>query len=260
MKTSRLPKTLGPIIARRSLSRGPIGHTAAVVEIGRPRKSRGRDEFYCPYRIIGIGDDDVAAAYGLDAVQALQLAHRAVGARLTVYHDLTWLGGETGFPPVDERLPIEWARAIEIASHRELGPMANASPWPPLEVLASPRQPRRSFFFTKSYLPHVLLRRELFPAATDALVHYGVPSARLCELLRSHAETTRLPLRFVGDLDPLDLTVYAALMTGGAPLRGRRRAPVPVVYVGIDDEWLALCERHMQWSRTRRRSVLFDGS
>ena len=36
--------------------------------------------------------------------------------------------------------------------------------------------------------------------------------------------------------------MFATLKTGGAPLRSRARAPVPVAYFGIDDDWLGTCE------------------
>src|SRR6266702_2092706 len=108
---------LGVVIATRSLSRGKSRRASAIVAIGKPRKNPGREEYQCPYRISGVDDDRVMVAYGGDAVQALQLAHRAIGAQLDSHPDLTWLGGETGFPSVDRRLPIEWARAIDLATY-----------------------------------------------------------------------------------------------------------------------------------------------
>src|SRR6266496_2248480 len=79
---------LGRVIARRRLTRGRGPRGVAVVEIGRARKNKGRDEYYCPYRITGVGDEKVRAAYGVDAVQAMQLVSKAVAAELFRYPDL----------------------------------------------------------------------------------------------------------------------------------------------------------------------------
>src|SRR6266702_4672047 len=113
---------LGVVIATRSLSRGKSRRASAIVAIGKPRKNPGREEYQCPYRISGVDDDRVMVAYGVDAVQALQ-----------------------------------WARAIDLATYEPRGSRADASPWPPLEVLPSARPPKRVFLFTKSYLPHLWL-------------------------------------------------------------------------------------------------------
>ncbi len=238
---------LGRVIAKRHLTRGRGSRGGAVVEIGQPRKSKGRDEYYCPYRIAGVGDEKVRAAYGVDAVQAMQLASKAVAAELFRYPDLKWLGVHgSGFPPADESLPMEWARAIDMTS--TASPAEPAAPpglWPPLEWFASPARPVRSFVFTKVWLPRMWLRSEIFPARTDAVVHYGMPSPRHCEMLRAHARAIGTGMRFVGDLDPLDLAVFATLRTGGAPLRSRAAAAIPIAYFGIDDFWLGMCERRL---------------
>jgi hypothetical protein len=219
----------------------------AVVEIGQPRKTKGHDDFHCPYRIRGIGDETVRGAYGVDAVQALQLVSQAVAAQLFRHPDLTWLGMPgNGFPPADKSLPMEWARAVDATSTAPPDePVEPPSVWPPLEFYVSTARPSRVFFFTKVWLPRMWLRSERYPERTDAIVHYGMPSRRQCELLRAHARATAMPLRFVGDLDPLDLAVFRSLQSGGAPLRARASPAVPVVYAGIDDDWLSLCERRL---------------
>jgi hypothetical protein len=239
---------LGRIIARRQLTRGRGRRAVAVVEIGQPRKTRGQDDYHCPYRIRGVGDETVRAAYGADAVQAVQLVSKAIAAELFRHPDLTWLGmSGNGFPPADESLPMEWARAVDATSTAPPDePIEAPGVWPPLEFYVSTSRPTRIFFFTKVWFPRMWLRSDLFPDRTDAVVHYGMPSRRQCGLLRTHAGAAGAPLRFVGDLDPLDLTVFASLQAGGAPLRARAAPAVQVTYAGIDDAWLCICERRLR--------------
>ena len=220
----------------------------AVVEIGQPRKTRGHDEYHCPYRIIGVGDGTVRAAYGVDAVQAVQLVSKAIAAELFRYPDLKWLGmSDNGFPPADKSLPMEWARAIDATSTAPPDePLEPPGEWPPLEFYVSTTRPTRVFFFTKVWLPRMWLRSDVYPQRTDSIVHYGMPSRRQRELLRAHSSLAGAALRFVGDLDPLDLTVFASLQAGGAPLRGDAAPAVPVAYAGIDDPWLSICERRLR--------------
>jgi len=56
----------------------------------------------CPYQILGIGDERVRCAGGVDAVQALQLAMEMIGSelyfKLNRQHDgkLRWEAGKEG--------------------------------------------------------------------------------------------------------------------------------------------------------------------
>ena len=77
---------LGKVIATRRL-RGPAA-TVVTVQVGLPRKTRGLEEYSCPYYVRGVGDGLVRAAFGVDAVQALQLALRAVEATLARWPDM----------------------------------------------------------------------------------------------------------------------------------------------------------------------------
>jgi hypothetical protein len=55
------------------------------VLIGKPQKvanpSNG-DLVFCPYQVLGIGDEKVRSAGGVDEVQALQLAMEMIGSEL----------------------------------------------------------------------------------------------------------------------------------------------------------------------------------
>ncbi|HEX8183744.1 MAG TPA: hypothetical protein VF747_03310, partial [Blastocatellia bacterium] len=63
-----------------------------------PDPKEGGD-WCCPYQIIGLGDDKVSAAFGVDPLQALLLALQKAGAELSYYQrvqniKLTWLDDE----------------------------------------------------------------------------------------------------------------------------------------------------------------------
>lgn len=119
-----LPKVrgvaLGSVIAARRLESTTERGSAVTVEIGRPRKPRGRDDYFCPYRIRGTGDEAVRAAYGVDAIQALQLVMHAIGSALAGRHDLRFLGNEDlGFPSPEELLLLSEARKRKASSPRQ---------------------------------------------------------------------------------------------------------------------------------------------
>ena len=56
--------------------------TSVALEIGRPEKFPDGEDYFCPYRVVGLGNDKVRYAGGVDAVQALLLALKKVGAQL----------------------------------------------------------------------------------------------------------------------------------------------------------------------------------
>jgi len=113
----------------------------------------------------------------------------------------------------------------------------NPEPFPPMKVYLGGGRPRRLLYFTKDFLcNHWMLHGE-FPKHWIALVRYGVPTSNYLEEVRHRSKELALPISFVGDLDPLDLTVYAMLRCGSADLRPKSRA-LPVNYFGISDRWL----------------------
>jgi hypothetical protein len=77
----RDPVELGEIIARRELSLSGGGHV--LIEIGIPFEVKfEHPEYWCPYRITGIGSGRVRRTVGIDAVQALMLALQIIGSDL----------------------------------------------------------------------------------------------------------------------------------------------------------------------------------
>jgi hypothetical protein len=95
---------LGNVIAQRVYFRaGDSTHSAVVqVQIGTPRTSPyAQDEYMCSYRVKSPESDFTDTAYGIDALQALQLALGSVEARLRYLNQscdlaLRWLGDKNG--------------------------------------------------------------------------------------------------------------------------------------------------------------------
>jgi hypothetical protein len=91
---------LGKVIAERVLT-SPQLRKRVKVRIGAPRKTKALD-FIAPYQILGIGDEKVRYAAGVDSVQALELGFKMIGADLHSRHkDIEFeLFGEkgSGFP------------------------------------------------------------------------------------------------------------------------------------------------------------------
>lgn len=87
-------RSLGEVIAERKLERpGEKGSDPVWVRIGKPVEEPEGD-WVCPFQITGRGDDEVYAAAGIDAVQALMLCLQMIGLQLRAdakARPLTWL-------------------------------------------------------------------------------------------------------------------------------------------------------------------------
>jgi hypothetical protein len=96
MKTYKL----GTVIASRELSFAEGG--TVVVRIGKPQYEKARSWYFCPYQMIGIGNDAVRrAAGGIDSIHAVQLVLEKIGIDLFTLNAsyqgaLRWEGGEEG--------------------------------------------------------------------------------------------------------------------------------------------------------------------
>jgi hypothetical protein len=71
------------------------------VLIGKPQQFRDSFDYYCPFQIEGIGSEAVRFAAGVDAIQAIELVMKAIGAELYVLRQkyqarLEWQAGEEG--------------------------------------------------------------------------------------------------------------------------------------------------------------------
>lgn len=88
---------LGEIVAERRIEGvAPDGSPVEVViRFGAPRPDplSGNGDWQCPHQIVGLGDEGVQAAYGVDSLQALLLSVYAVRIKLAESGStLDWLG------------------------------------------------------------------------------------------------------------------------------------------------------------------------
>jgi hypothetical protein len=88
---------LGEIVAERQIEGvAPDGSPfEVVIRFGAPRPDplSGNGDWECPHQIVGLDDDTVQAAYGVDSVQALLLSIYAVRIKLAESGStLDWLG------------------------------------------------------------------------------------------------------------------------------------------------------------------------
>jgi hypothetical protein len=99
---------IGTVIATRELDLGAKSRVSIV--IGKPEAFSDGTGYYCPFRIVGMGDGLVRHAGGEDSVQALELALKKIGATLYSSSEarsglLTWacanVAGDLGFPVPD---------------------------------------------------------------------------------------------------------------------------------------------------------------
>ncbi|RAS66798.1 hypothetical protein C8D87_103137 [Lentzea atacamensis] len=88
---------LGQIVAERLIEGvAPDGsHVEVVIRFGAPRPDplSSNGDWRCPHQIVGLGDDSVGAAHGVDSLQALLLSVYAVRLKLAESGStLDWLG------------------------------------------------------------------------------------------------------------------------------------------------------------------------
>lgn len=99
--------SLGEVIAERYFeAEDEAGvRREVILRIGKPMPDQEEGgDWCCPYQIVGFGDDQVNAAYGVDPVQALLFSLQKAGLDLNYYQKaqkskLTWLDDENlGLP------------------------------------------------------------------------------------------------------------------------------------------------------------------
>jgi hypothetical protein len=88
-----MKSSMDAVIAERRLTFGS-GPTAKEVKVmlGKPMESADKADHYCEIQILGVGDEKVRPIYGLDSMQALQLALRFISQQLAKYEkELRWV-------------------------------------------------------------------------------------------------------------------------------------------------------------------------
>lgn len=83
----------------------------------------------------------------------------------------------------------------------------------------------------------------------SVFTRYGLVPRVYADVVRAEMRRTRAKeLGVVGDLDPLDLTVFLLLRCGGLGRR-QERISLRVQWLGVRDEWLAACDRQRRRAR-----------
>ena len=118
---TRLPRNvpLGRVIARRKLTLRDKPSATAELRIGTPVARA--DYAYCPVQLVGIGDEKVRPCFGVDTIQALQLAFLSLEV-LLLHHEkvLQWEGD-----PALKSLQMDAAQLLRDAGLAEfLGDLA----------------------------------------------------------------------------------------------------------------------------------------
>ena len=86
-------QSVDPAIAERRLSFKTSSTESKEVRVilGKPTQS-DKGDYCCQVQILGVGDERVRPIYGLDSMQALQLALRFISSQLDDYRkDLRWV-------------------------------------------------------------------------------------------------------------------------------------------------------------------------
>ncbi|HZI11083.1 MAG TPA: hypothetical protein VE153_11905 [Myxococcus sp.] len=121
-RLERSAKASGPIVAERHFDLD--GRVKAVrVRIGKPRRDPKTGNYWCTFAVSGLGRGMSFMVWGVDSLQALQLAMRAAGELLREEgQGLTWCGeSDLGFArtlPAFLSLPAQ--SRIERVIDREL--------------------------------------------------------------------------------------------------------------------------------------------
>lgn len=105
----------------------------------------------------------------------------------------------------------------------------------PLHVVAPLGRCRKIVYTTKiDWLAGMTKGLEAIPDDVCVMWRFGPLTVQHRSLLGSMVRALDAPVHFVGDLDPLDLVTFATL------------AELSPKYDGVDDSWLALCERYLR--------------
>lgn len=121
-----------------------------------------------------------------------------------------------------------------------------------------PERPRFVYYFTKDAMFRWWFRvfDEDVPRDIGVVAHGSTPSSYAARLVLGMVKSAGIPLVLLGDLDPGDLTAFAALVSGGLNLGQRTRSQVCVLYGGLDDVLLRLVRRHVGARRFREKCLL----
>lgn len=115
----------GPILAERRFELAGKPGQRASIRVRAPAKDARTGSYRCSVEWVHSGEKELFELWGIDSMQALQLALRAAGELVTDYEgDLRWAGsddGYLGFPRTyPEFLPKPLQRKLERLIDREI--------------------------------------------------------------------------------------------------------------------------------------------
>lgn len=85
------------------------------VQIGKPEQHKNKKEWACEFQIVGLGEDRIRSARGVDSLQALILALEGIWHSLERSgRSLTWIGGEEGDHGVPRAVPTFFGRQFAV--------------------------------------------------------------------------------------------------------------------------------------------------
>ena len=118
-------RRLGNVIGERRLEFRDAPRKKLVVTLGKPRRTKGHQDWECPFRIKGAGVACLEFGHGVDALQALTSALEGIRVVLDeIGRPLAWSGvlpDHTGFPrPIPIGAGPEMAARLERLVDREL--------------------------------------------------------------------------------------------------------------------------------------------
>jgi hypothetical protein len=152
-----------------------------------------------------------------------------------------------------------WEKFRDRIERKGLTSYESLKPFPyPMKLWFGGGRPTRLFYFTKPAFMDYLGRQSLFPAHWLVVERYSIPTPEAIATLHLLVKGFRRPLIFVGDLKPLDLTVFALLRRGATGFSRTKARPLPVVYAGLDDRWLAISDRFRRHGNVMPESRMSD--
>ena len=94
--------------------------------------------------------------------------------------------------------------------------------------------PHTSLIFCTKFAGLLGINQKIFEGAS-IFDRHGLLEERYMPCIAQEAVRLKRSVKFLGDLDPLDLTSFLVLKTGMDPYK------IKVNYCGIDDEWIRVC-------------------
>jgi hypothetical protein len=151
----------------------------------------------------------------------------------------------------------QWKAFVDRVEH--LKSYESLKPFPyPMKLWSGGGKPTRLLYFTKPAFIDWLWRQSLFPKHWLAIERHSIPTQETIDALHFIAEGFQVPLVFVGDLRPIDLTAFALLRRGATSFSSRTVRPLPITYAGVSDRWLALSDEFRRPGKVMPESRIGD--